>query len=151
MNAKRRLGTTDVEVTALSLGTAPIAGLFQPVGDEQAVATVQRAWDLGIRFFDTAPLYGLGLAERRLGAALAGRRRDDYVVATKVGRLLRPAPAATGRPDWLNIWSEWKPGDPVAVYDFSHDGVFPVATSSAIVTPAIGVALKPHVPQPVST
>src|SRR5436190_23076657 len=87
---RRRLGATAVEVTALSLGTAPIAGLFQPVGEEQAIATIERAWDLGLRFFDTAPLYGLGLAELRLGAALADKRRNDYVVATKVGRLLRP-------------------------------------------------------------
>jgi D-threo-aldose 1-dehydrogenase len=116
------LGRTNLTVTALSLGAAPIAGLYRAVGEEQAAATVEQAWQLGIRFFDTAPLYGLGLAERRLGAALAGKPRDEYVVATKVGRLLRP-PSTRYPLDraQLAIWPE--ADDVNAVFDFSHDGV----------------------------
>lgn len=82
------VGLTDLELTALGYGSAPLGNLFEPVSDEQARATVDAAWDAGIRYFDTAPHYGLGLAERRLGAALAGRPRSEYVLSTKVGRLL---------------------------------------------------------------
>jgi D-threo-aldose 1-dehydrogenase len=79
-----------IELGPLGLGTAPLAGLYEPLDEEAAYAVVDRAWELGIRYFDTAPLYGSGLAERRLGAALSGKPRDDYVVSTKVGRLLEP-------------------------------------------------------------
>jgi|SRR5579862_129430 len=94
----------------LGLGTAPIGGLYEAVDDETAHAVVERAWELGVRYFDTAPLYGSGLAERRLGAALAGKPRSELVVSTKVGRLLRP-----GDSDWL--------GAPplVSYFDFSFD------------------------------
>jgi D-threo-aldose 1-dehydrogenase len=77
-------------MSRIGLGTAPLAGLFARVSDEAARATVDEAWSLGIRFFDTAPLYGSGLAETRLGAALAGRPRDEYTLSTKVGRVLVP-------------------------------------------------------------
>lgn len=83
------LGGTGVSVTRLGFGAASIGGLFTPVADEDAVEVVRRAWDLGIRYFDVAPLYGYGAAERRLGVGLAGRPRDAYVVSTKVGRLVR--------------------------------------------------------------
>ena len=69
------------------------------MSDAEATATVDAAWDGGIRFFDTAPHYGLGLAERRLGAALARRPREDYLLSTKVGRLLEPSPEHAGRTD----------------------------------------------------
>ena len=94
--AGRRLGRRGPEVTRLGLGTAPLGNLFSTVTDVDAQATVGAAWDAGIRFFDTAPLYGHGLAEDRLGRALSGRPRDEYVVATKVGRLLRPPSGARG-------------------------------------------------------
>lgn len=86
----RPIGPHGLRLTRLGLGTAEIGGLFSPVSDADATALVERAWDLGIRYFDTAPLYGYGNAERRLGAALAGRPGDDYVLSTKVGRLLVP-------------------------------------------------------------
>jgi D-threo-aldose 1-dehydrogenase len=79
-----------IELGPLGLGTAPIAGLYEPVAEEDAHAVVERAWELGVRYFDTAPLYGSGLAERRLGAVLRRKPRETYVVSTKVGRLLRP-------------------------------------------------------------
>jgi D-threo-aldose 1-dehydrogenase len=100
------------------LGTAAIGGLFTAVEESAAVATVERAYERGLRFFDTAPLYGLGLSERRLGSVLAPRPRDDFVLATKVGRLLRAdAPPDPGQSFW-----EGEPGvNPT--FDFSFDGV----------------------------
>lgn len=87
------LGRTGLRVSRLGFGGASIGGLFAPVGDDEAAATLERAWDIGIRYFDTAPLYGYGLSERRVGAALRGRERDDFVLSTKVGRLIRPVEA----------------------------------------------------------
>ncbi len=75
----------------LVFGGAPIAGLYAPVSDELAAATLQAAWDAGIRAFDTAPHYGVGLSERRIGDFLAGHPRAEFVVSTKVGRRLVPA------------------------------------------------------------
>jgi D-threo-aldose 1-dehydrogenase len=89
---RTRLGRTRVEVTRLGLGCAPLGNLFAAVADDEAQAVVTAAWDAGVRFFDTAPLYGHGLSEIRLGRALAGRPRDEYAIATKVGRLLVPDP-----------------------------------------------------------
>ena len=87
--AKRRpLGRTGLMATPLGFGGAPIGGLYRPVADDDAIAVVRRAWDLGIRLFDTAPLYGYGASERRVGAALADRPRDAFVLSTKVGRLV---------------------------------------------------------------
>jgi D-threo-aldose 1-dehydrogenase len=85
------LGRTGLSVTRLGLGAASIGGLFTPVDDADAVAVVRHAWDLGLRYFDVAPLYGYGSAERRLGAGLADRPRDGFVISTKVGRLVRAA------------------------------------------------------------
>ena len=92
--ALRRLGRSPVHVTELSFGGAAIGNLFTEVSEEDARAAVDAAWAGGIRTFDTAPHYGLGLSERRLGAALRHRPRDDYVICTKVGRLLIPGPPA---------------------------------------------------------
>lgn len=77
-------------MTDVGLGTAPLAGLYAPLDEETAHAVVERAWELGMRRFDTAPYYGSGLAERRLGAVLSTKPRDEFVLSTKVGRLLRP-------------------------------------------------------------
>ena len=75
----------------LVFGGAPIGGLYAPVSDEAAARTLAAAWATGIRAFDTAPHYGVGVSERRLGSFLAGRRRDEFTVCTKVGRRLVPA------------------------------------------------------------
>lgn len=93
----RRLGTSPVFVTEFSFGGAAIGNLFTEVTDEVAHAAVDAAWDGGIRTFDTAPHYGLGLSERRLGEALRGRPREEFTISTKVGRLLRPGGQADGR------------------------------------------------------
>ncbi|MCM2416503.1 aldo/keto reductase [Streptomyces sp. RKAG290] len=89
---RSRLGNSAVEVTELSFGAAAIGNLFSAVEPAQATAAVNAAWDEGIRYFDTAPHYGLGLSERRLGQALRGRPRDSYTLSTKVGRVLDPLP-----------------------------------------------------------
>jgi D-threo-aldose 1-dehydrogenase len=82
------IGRTGLTPTRLGLGTAEIGGLFRAVTDEAAAEVVAHAWEVGVRYFDTAPLYGYGNAERRLGAGLRDRPRDDFVISTKVGRLL---------------------------------------------------------------
>jgi D-threo-aldose 1-dehydrogenase len=109
------LGRTEVHVTRLGLGLAPLAGLFAAVGDEPAYATVQRAWDLGLRYFDTAPQYGNGLSERRAGHVLAKKPRAEFTLSTKVGRLLEP-----GGTDGQQIWAE--PAAVAPVFDFTVDG-----------------------------
>jgi D-threo-aldose 1-dehydrogenase len=88
--ARVALGRTALRVTRLGLGCAPLGNLYTAVSEADARATVEAAWNAGLRWFDTAPLYGHGLSERRLGAALRGRPRDDLVVATKVGWSLLP-------------------------------------------------------------
>jgi D-threo-aldose 1-dehydrogenase len=95
--ARRTLGRSGVEVTELGLGCAALGNLYTEVDDATAAATVDAAWRAGLRLFDVAPHYGLGLAERRLGAALAGRPREEYVISTKVGRLLVPVAEPAGR------------------------------------------------------
>jgi len=109
------LGRTGLEVTRLGLGTAPLGGMYEAVSDEQGRAVIDAAWAAGLRFFDTAPLYGHGQAERRLGAALRERPRDELVLGTKVGRVLR----ADVRPDPEGIWVDAPPLHPV--FDFSEE------------------------------
>jgi D-threo-aldose 1-dehydrogenase len=106
-------------VTGLGLGCAPIGNLFTGVSDGDARATIDAAFEAGICYFDTAPLYGHGLSERRLGEALADRPRDAYVLSTKVGRLLRPQPAAGPTPPTIFAGVD----DLVPHFDFSRDGV----------------------------
>ncbi len=106
--------------TRLGLGCAGLGNLYRAISDETAASTVAAAWDAGIRYFDTAPHYGLGLSERRLGAALRGRPRTDYSVSTKVGRLLVADPAGAGRPDPEGFAV---PATHRRVRDFSRDGV----------------------------
>lgn len=109
------LGESGLTVTRLGLGCAALGNLYQAMDDAQARATVDAAWEAGLRLFDTAPLYGAGLSERRVGPALASRPRDDLVLTTKVGRLLRPGdPGET-------IFAEAPALVPV--FDFSYDGV----------------------------
>ncbi len=83
-----RLGRSDVYVTRLMLGCAPLAGMYAPVDDKRAEAVLEASWDEGVRAFDTAPQYGVGLSEERLGAFLADRAVSEAVISTKVGRLL---------------------------------------------------------------
>lgn len=104
-------------LSALGLGTAPLGGMFAPVDEADAEATLAAAFDLGMRYVDTAPQYGWGLAERRAGRALGRRPRDSFVLSTKVGRLLEPvAERQSG-----DIFTGAPPA--IARFDFSRDGV----------------------------
>lgn len=122
----RRLGGTDVQVTLLAFGAAGIGNLYRPIGEADAVAAVDAAWNAGIRTFDTAPHYGLGLSEQRLGTALRARPRDAYTVSTKVGRLL--VPAEVKGDDLANGFAV--PATHHRVWDFSADGVLRSLESS---------------------
>ena len=85
-----RLGNGGLTFTELGFGTAPLGNLYRAISDDEARATLDAAWKGGVRYFDTAPLYGLGLSETRLNAFLRDKPRDDYVLSTKVGRLMLP-------------------------------------------------------------
>jgi D-threo-aldose 1-dehydrogenase len=118
--------TDALSFTELGFGAAVIGNLYRATSDEDARAAVDAAWSAGIRYFDTAPHYGLGLSERRLGAALADRPRDEYTVSTKVGRLLVPAdPPRDSDDGGFDV-----PGDLTRVWDFSRDGVLRSIDSS---------------------
>ncbi|MGW5739144.1 MULTISPECIES: aldo/keto reductase [Streptomyces] len=118
--ARRTLGPGGVEVTELSFGAAALGNLYAPIGDEEAAAAIDAAWDAGIRYFDTAPHYGIGLSERRVGQALRGRDRSAYTLSTKAGRLLEPVAAPVGD-DLAHGFAV--PATHRRVWDFSADGV----------------------------
>lgn len=103
----------------LGLGCAPLGNLYDPITDDEATATVNAAWDRGIRFFDTAPLYGHGLSESRVGAALSSHSRSEYVLATKVGRVLDPVESSDAGDE--SIFADTPPRKPV--FDFSRAGI----------------------------
>ncbi|MEU6735774.1 aldo/keto reductase [Streptomyces physcomitrii] len=109
-----------IALGALSFGAASLGNLYTPVTDAEAEETVAAAWEAGIRYFDTAPHYGLGLSERRLGAALRGLPRDAFTLSTKVGRLLEPRPRAGGD-DLANGFAV--PATHRRRWDFSAEGV----------------------------
>jgi D-threo-aldose 1-dehydrogenase len=109
------------ELGRLGYGAANIGNLYRALGDDDAWAVLDAAWECGVRYFDTAPHYGLGLSERRLGAFLATKPRDEYVISTKAGRLLRPSPETADRLDLDNLFAV--PADVRRVWDFSADGV----------------------------
>lgn len=114
---KRQFGNTDLDVTAFAFGTAPVGNFLREIDEDTAKSMINRAWDAGVRFYDTAPMYGHGLAELRLGSALRWKKRDDFVVASKVGRVLKPArrsdvdfaPWANAAPNTMH-------------FDYSYDG-----------------------------
>ena len=112
------LPRSGLSLSALGLGCAVIGGLYTPTSEADARAAVDTAWELGLRYFDTAPYYGFTLSEHRLGAALRERPRDEYVISTKVGRLMKPdssvQPGESG-------WAAPLPFRPV--FDYSYDGI----------------------------
>ncbi|MEV8100124.1 aldo/keto reductase [Kitasatospora sp. NPDC085879] len=113
------LGPGPVRVSELAFGAAVIGNLFTPVTDTEAEEAVTAAWEAGVRYFDTAPHYGLGLSERRLGDVLSGLPRDEYVISTKVGRLLEPSDL--GGDDLANGFAV--PATHRRRWDFSAEGV----------------------------
>ena len=117
--ARRRLGKSGVELTAMGFGGAPLGELFTRVGDADAAATLQAAWDAGIRYFDTAPWYGRGQSEHRFGRFLYRQPRPDFVLSTKVGRVLK----APRRPEAFEtgFWAGGLHFD--HVFDYGYDGI----------------------------
>lgn len=105
--------------TELGFGSAPLGNLYRPHTEKAAQDTFEAAWKAGIRYYDTAPLYGLGLAETRLNHFLRGKKRKDYVISTKVGRLLEVCPPElrTGIGKFFGTPSRRE------IYDYSYDGV----------------------------
>jgi len=112
------VGSTTSVVTEVGFGAASLGNLYRKTTDAESHGALVEAWDRGIRYFDTAPHYGLGLSERRLGETLKAFPRDDFSVSTKVGRLLVPNPAPTGRDEGFDV-----PDDMIRQWDFSRDGV----------------------------
>ncbi len=105
-------------LSRLGMGCAQLGGLYHDAGHQAAMETVDAAWELGLRYFDTAPYYGFTLSEQRLGAALSGRARDQYAISTKAGRLMRPDQSvAPGDCGWANPLP-FRPH-----YDYTYDGI----------------------------
>ena len=116
---RKRTLRNGVALTELGLGAAQLGNLYRETTEEEAESAVHAAWSAGIRYFDTAPHYGLGLSERRLGHLLADHPRDEFVISTKVGRLLVPSPENPGRDtEGFDV-----PATTSRVWDFSRDGV----------------------------
>lgn len=114
----RPLGKSGLPVTQIGFGAAPLGNLYEAFSDDQARDCVRAAWDAGIRFFDTAPLYGFGLSEHRVGEALRWEARGDFVLSTKVGRVLHPADPATLD---TGLFARTLPFRPE--FDYGYDGV----------------------------
>ncbi|NNL74632.1 MAG: aldo/keto reductase [Silicimonas sp.] len=114
-----RLGNGGLTFTELGFGTAPLGNLYRAIADDDASAILTRAWEAGIRYFDTAPLYGFGLSETRLNPLLRGKPRDAFTLSTKVGRLLKPVPPdqRDGVGKWFDVPSR------VEVYDYTYSGI----------------------------
>ncbi|MDT3378264.1 aldo/keto reductase [Labrys neptuniae] len=114
---KRKFGRSNIDVTAFAFGTAPIGNFLREISEPVADEMVQQAWNAGVRFYDTAPMYGHGLSELRLGQALRWKNRDDFVVASKVGRVLHPARRSQiDFAPWVNAAPN------VMSFDYSYDG-----------------------------
>jgi D-threo-aldose 1-dehydrogenase len=114
----RPLAATGLKLSTLGVGAAALAGLYEPVDATTAAATLQAAWDRDLRYIDTAPFYGYTRSEGRVGAFLSGRRREDVVLSTKVGRLMEPDDGVRPGSDG---WADPLPFRPV--FDYSYSGV----------------------------
>jgi D-threo-aldose 1-dehydrogenase len=114
-----RLGNGGIDFTELGFGGAPVGNLYRSISDDDAQDVLSEAWATGVRYFDTAPLYGLGLSERRMGRFLTGRHRDDFVISTKVGRLMQVCEPAqrTGIGKFFDTPNRRE------IFDYSYDGV----------------------------
>jgi D-threo-aldose 1-dehydrogenase len=114
-----RLATQFLDISELGFGTAPLGNLYKPISDDEANDALEDAWDAGIRYYDTAPLYGLGLSETRLNRFLRTKPRSEYILSSKVGRLMARSEEAdrTGIGKWFNVPSRKER------YDYSYDGV----------------------------
>ena len=114
---KKKFGRIDLEVTAFSFGTAPVGNFLKPISETESQAMFETAWDAGVRLYDTAPMYGHGLSELRTGHYLRWKPRDEYVLASKVGRVLKPAKRETiGFAPWADAAAF------TMHFDYSYDG-----------------------------
>lgn len=111
------IGRTGVEVTELSFGCSGLGNLYRKIDDADAMALLARAWHHGIRYFDTAPHYGRGLSEQRMGRFFQGQNRSDYLLSTKVGRLLSPGPQLAEADGFI------EPLPNSVTYDYTGDGI----------------------------
>eukprot|EP00948_MAST-09A_sp_MAST-9A-sp1_P004179 g4179.t1 len=119
----RKMPSCDLSVPVMGMGCASLGDLFVRISTQQAIETIRKAYfDHGVRYFDTAPFYGVGLSEHRVGAALYGIPRDDFVISTKVGRVLVPIPEGFKQ---VNVKESWAGGrkDYKIVYDYTADGI----------------------------
>ena len=117
---RRKIGKTNLEVTELGLGGAPMGGFRATNPDAEATALTDAAYEGGVRYFDTSPFYGYGRSELRMGAALRQRPRDEYVLSTKVGRILHAMKPGEKKP--ADFRENGLPGF-APVFDYSYDGV----------------------------
>jgi len=117
MFKKRQIGNTELRVTELGFGAATLGNLYHPMSDEDAHQSITKSMDLGLNQFDTAPFYGFGLSERRVGNALRQYDSSDYVLSTKVGRILEPCSKAEDKYGFCSPM----PFEPK--YDYSYDGI----------------------------
>jgi D-threo-aldose 1-dehydrogenase len=114
---KKKFGRIDLEVTAFSFGTAPVGNFLKPISETESQAMFETAWDAGVRLYDTAPMYGHGLSELRTGHYLRWKPRDEYVLASKVGRVLKPAKRET------IDFAPWADAAAFTMhFDYSYDG-----------------------------
>ena len=114
---KRKFGRVDLEVTSFAFGTAPVGNIFREIDEATSDAMFQHAWNAGVRYYDTAPMYGHGLSELRTGQSLRWKPRGDFVLSTKVGRLLKPARRST------IDFAPWTNAAPFTMqFDYSYDG-----------------------------
>lgn len=135
---KRELGDSGLALTELGFGGAPLGNLYEPLPERQAEATLERAWESGIRYYDTAPLYGYGLSELRFGRLLRGLPRDEFVLSTKVGRyFVAPGKQKVDYGQWA------APLNFSPVYDYSYDGTMRALEQSMLRLgiPRIDIAL----------
>ena len=116
-SALNKFGRVDLNVPAFSFGTAPIGNIFREIDEQTSDGMIQRSWDAGVRYFDTAPMYGHGLAELRTGHSLRWKNRDDFVLSSKVGRILKPKKRSEID---FTPWNNAAPFE--IVFDYTYDG-----------------------------
>ena len=118
MIKKRQIGKLDLYVSEIGLGTAPLGGWPIAVDEQKALETLETAWNNGIRYFDTAPLYGSGMSELRVGNFLKNKKREDFVLSSKVGRVIVDTDQSKAAEKFIG-----SPNDKDSNFDFSYDGL----------------------------
>ena len=115
-----------ISLTEMGMGTAPLGNLYRALSEKDAQDTLEAAWNAGIRYFDTAPFYGLGIAENRLNPFFRSHKRSDYVVSTKVGRLLKLCEPG----ERAGIGKFFDTPSRKEIFDYTYDGIMRSLESS---------------------